>query len=180
MPWTGIKTSQGERLAFKQDATMGCAIACVATIKNWYKGWHRPSEDVESEISGQLEKGNMTVKQDNASTNGVGSLTTARLLLSSTALDTEPLEDLKEDGLAKAMKNASPESVLFLGVAWKTGGKHVVMCLGPDANNPDKVSIYDPGDGLVHSHKVGEPYQNSGGVPGTIEANAFVVHNSTF
>jgi hypothetical protein len=64
------------------------------------------------------------------------------------------------------MREASAKKPLILGVDWKNGDTHLVVCAGK-ASTDDKVWIFDPGAGLIE-HPVTLDYKQ-GNETGTFD-----------
>jgi len=128
--------------SYRQDSTMGCAFACIATATYWRESVKKTEESIRSKLTGQ---GILWEPKQDAMTGGLNIETTIKLL-HSLGIKSEAIEGLSEDKFLDKMKEASPECALILGVTWSTGEKHLVVCGGPSSNG--SVWIFDPGLGL--------------------------------
>lgn len=163
MAWE--KTAIGGQ-SCRQDSTMGCAFACIATVTNWLTGKQHDELDIRNRLTGHGILWEAKTKKD-ALTAGLN-LSVAAALLHGLAVQAEIFEGLTKDAFQQKMKEASPENPLIVGVTWLSNDKHLVVCAGPSPNG--KVWIFDPANGLGE-HPI-EPIFKQGSTVGLFDLKA--------
>jgi hypothetical protein len=148
----------------RQDSTMGCAFACIATVTYWLTGKQHDETDIRNRLTGHST---LWEPKNDAMTAGLN-LGVATALLSSLAIQSETFEGLTKDAFQQKMKEASPENPLLVGITWLTNDKHLVVCAGPASNG--KVWIFDPANGLAE-HSI-DPIFKQGSTVGLFDLKA--------